>query len=216
LRNPATYDYARPHEATTMPATATALKPIAQDPDALLMIRVRDGDPAAFESLVCRHRPGLIQFLFHIVHERAVAEELSQETFLRLYLTRERYEASAKFTTWLCVIARNLALNWLRDHTRERGVEYIDAHRHGRGALQLRDRRPDLAEGLHRISRNEGIRRAVRNLPERQRTVVIMSKFAGQDCIEIARELRCTHQAVRSLLFRAYAALRETLNPEVL
>lgn len=199
-----------------MPATATALKPIAPDPDALLMSRVREGDTAAFDTLVRTHRASLIQFLFHIVHDRAVAEELSQETFLRLYLTRGRYEPSAKFTTWVCVIARNLALNWLRDHNRERGVEYIDAYRPGKRALQLRDRRPDLTENLYRIARNEGIHRAVRNLPDRQRTVVIMSKFAGQDCIEIARELRCTHQAVRSLLFRAYAALRETLNPEAL
>lgn len=188
----------------------------AFDTDVQLMLRVREGDTAAFESLVRKHRGSVIHFLFGMVRDRAIAEELAQEAFLRLYLTRERYEPTAKFTSWLYLIARHLGLNYVRDHTRERNVEYIDAQRPGKRAFQLRDRSPDLTERLHRKSRSEGIQRAVHNLPERQRTVVMMSKFAGHDCREIARELRCSSQAVRSLLFRAYATLRETLDPEVL
>lgn len=197
-------------------SAAAVLTPISYDVDAQLMSRVHDGDMAAFETLVRKHRASIIHFLFSMVRDRAVAEDLSQETFLRLYLTRERYEPSGKFSSFLYLLARNLALNWLRDHSRERGIEYIDAHRPGKRAFQLRDRSADLTESLHRKARNEGIHRAVGSLPERQRTVVIMSKFAGHDCVEIAREMQCSHQAVRSLLFRAYATLRETLDPEVL
>ncbi len=197
-------------------SAAPILTPISFDPDAQLMTRVRAGDMAAFETLVRRHRAALIQFLFGMVRDRAVAEELSQDTFLRLYLTRERYEPTGRFTSWLYLIARHLGLNWVRDHARERNVEYIDAHRPGKPAWELSDQRFDVAESLHRNARCEGIRRALRQLPERQRTVIMMSKYAGHDCVEIAKKMQCSHQAVRSLMFRAYANLRETLDPEAL
>ena len=89
--------------------------------DAQLMIRVRDGDETSFALLLERHRSPVIHFLYRMIPNQAVAEELAQEVFLRVYKNRDGYEPSAKFTTWLYRIATNMALNKIRDTKRERG-----------------------------------------------------------------------------------------------
>ena len=83
--------------------------------DAELMIRVREGDETSFALLLNRHRRPVIHFLYRMVQNQGVAEELGQEVFLRVYKSRGTYEPTAKFTTWLFRIATHLALNWLRD-----------------------------------------------------------------------------------------------------
>ena len=87
----------------------------ALDLDAQLMLRVRDGDEDSFRVLLDKHRNPVIHFIYRMVQDRAIAEELSQEVFLRVYRSRETYEPTARFTTWLFRIATHLALNWLRD-----------------------------------------------------------------------------------------------------
>ncbi len=84
--------------------------------DAQVMLRVRDGDDAAFNYLVERYRRAMISFMYRMVHNAAIAEELSQEVFLRVYRSRASYSADAKFTTWLYRIATNLAVNHARDN----------------------------------------------------------------------------------------------------
>ena len=84
------------------------------------MLRVRDGDDAAFNYLVGRYRRAMISFMYRMVHNAAIAEELSQEVFLRVYRSRASYAADAKFTTWLYRIATNLAVNHARDNKHER------------------------------------------------------------------------------------------------
>src|SRR5271165_5669141 len=98
----------------------------ALDPDAQLMLLVRDGDERSFVILLEKHRSPVIRFVYRMVQDRAVAEELSQEVFLRVYRSRETYEPTAKFTTWLFRIATHLALNWLRDGRKERGHLRLD------------------------------------------------------------------------------------------
>src|SRR5262249_45601966 len=87
--------------------------PKSLERDAGLMLRVREGDHASFGLLLERHRGPVIHFLSRMVQNQAVAEELAQEVFLRVYRSRESYEPSAKFTTWLFRIATHLGLNWI-------------------------------------------------------------------------------------------------------
>src|SRR6266849_7123181 len=94
--------------------------------DAQLMLRVRDGDQASFGLLLERHRAPVIHFIYRMVQNQAVAEELAQEVFLRFYRSRGTYEPAAKFTTWLFRIATHLALNNLRDGKKEKGHESLD------------------------------------------------------------------------------------------
>src|SRR6202011_1269375 len=94
--------------------------------DAELMLRVREGDESSFAALLDRHRSPVIHFLNRMVQDQAVSEELAQEVFLRVFRSRETYEPTAKFTTWLFRIATHMALNWIRDHKKERRQESLD------------------------------------------------------------------------------------------
>src|SRR5215470_4097232 len=98
----------------------------ALDYDAELMLRVKDGDGVSFGVLLDKHRSSVVHFLYRMVQNHAVAEELAQEVFLRVYRSRGTYEPTAKFTTWLFRIATHLALNALRDNRNERLQERLD------------------------------------------------------------------------------------------
>src|SRR6266508_5783360 len=98
----------------------------ALDFDAELMLRVKEGDGASFTVLLNKHRSPVIHFLYRMVQNQPVAEELAQEVFLRVYRSRHTYEPTAKFTTWLFRIATHLALNWIRDGKNEKLQESLD------------------------------------------------------------------------------------------
>ena len=184
---------------------------IAPDSDAELMLRVRDGDGVSFALLLEKHRSSVVHFVYRIVQDFAVAEELGQEVFLRVYRSRATYEPTAKFTTWLFRIATHLALNWIRDGKRERGQERLDAQQDGAPALQVSDRKPTVeAKMVYNVKLDE-IRDAIAALPDKQRSAVIMHKYEEMEYSQIASVLGCSESAVKSLLFRAYETLRARL-----
>ncbi|MEZ5402220.1 MAG: sigma-70 family RNA polymerase sigma factor [Bryobacteraceae bacterium] len=181
------------------------------DYDARLMLEVRGGSTACFALLLERHRNPVIHFLFRMVQNQAVAEELAQEAFLRVYRSRESYEPSAKFTTWLFRIATHLALNWLRDNRRERGQESLDQELAEGMVRQVPDRVPNVEQSMVADARLDEVRRAIQLLPEKQRAAVIMHKYQELDYTQIALVLGCSEAALKSLLFRAYETLRARL-----
>jgi RNA polymerase sigma-70 factor (ECF subfamily) len=188
----------------------------ALDPDAQLMLRVRDGDERSFGVLLEKHRNPVIHFVYRMVQDMAVSEELSQEVFLRVYRSRGTYEPTAKFTTWLFRIATHLALNWLRDGKNERGHQRLDAPRDSEKdgdlpAREVSDRKPSVEQRMVSEIRLQEIRDAVALLPEKQRTAVLMHKYEEMDYSQIASVLECSESAVKSLLFRAYETLRARL-----
>ena len=182
--------------------------------DAQVMLRVRDGDDAAFNYLVERYRRAMIGFMYRMVHNAAIAEELSQEVFLRVYRSRGSYSADAKFTTWLYRIATNLAVNHARDNKHERPEEKssLDEVNEETGlAMDVADPKPSVEQEILRRERLEAIRKHVDALPERQRMAVMMHKFQELDYRQIAEVLHLSESATKSLLFRAYETLRESL-----
>src|SRR6185503_17579661 len=120
----------------------------ALDYDAELMLRVKDGDGASFGLLLEKHRLSVVHFLFRMVQNHAVAEELAQEVFLRVFRSRSTYEPTAKFTTWLFRIATHLALNALRDGRRRRFDERLDEESSGGPVRQVTDRRPTVEQSM--------------------------------------------------------------------
>jgi RNA polymerase sigma-70 factor (ECF subfamily) len=176
------------------------------DPDTCLMLMVREGDAPSFEALLGRHRTSVVNHLFRTVQNRAVAEELAQDVFVRVYRSRARYEPTAKFTTWLYRITMNVALNWRRD-SRWRNAEMpIDAE-----GLHLRDHAVAPDELIERRRLAAEVRRAVDALPDKQLAAVLMHKYEGLDYAQIAEVLNCSTPALKSLLFRAYENLRRRL-----
>jgi RNA polymerase sigma-70 factor (ECF subfamily) len=187
------------------------------DHDTSLMLRAKAGHLQDFEELLARHRKRLIHWLYRVVQDRAVAEELAQEVFLRVYLSRETYEPSAKFTTWLYRIANNRALNWLRDHGAEQKQQSLEETDLRGIKRQIADEGSNVAAWLlEQEAENEfqrSVRRAVAALPPRQRTAVLMHKFEGLDYAQIADSMGCPVSTVKSVLWRAYETLRIRLAP---
>src|SRR5947199_1235125 len=181
------------------------------DYDAELMLRVKEGDGASFGVLLDKHRSSVVHFLYRMVQNHPVAEELAQEVFLRVYRSRSSYEATAKFTTWLFRIATHLALNALRDGKNERSQERLDDDSGGVPARQVSDRRPSVEQTMVYEAKLAEIRRAIAALPEKQRAAVLMHKYEEMEYSHIATVLNTSESAVKSLLFRAYESLRARL-----
>ncbi len=180
--------------------------------DAQLMLRVRDGDTASFGMLLDRHRVPVIHFVYRMIQNQAIAEELAQEVFLRVYRSRATYEPTAKFTTWLFRITTHLALNWIRDQKNERRQQSLDSEApEGTAPLQVADLGPNVEQSMLRSARLEEIRAAISALPEKQQAAVMMHKYEEMDYSQIAGVLGCSESAVKSLLFRAYGSLRARL-----
>ncbi len=183
----------------------------ALDYDAELMLRVKEGDDASFGLLLEKHRTSVVSFLYRMVQNQAVAEELAQEVFLRVYRSRGSYEATAKFTTWLFRIATHLALNALRDGKNEKSQERLDDDSSDLPSRQVADQRQTVEQRLVYQARLDEVRKAVSTLPEKQRAAVLMHKYEEMEYSQIARVLSCSESAVKSLLFRAYETLRARL-----
>jgi RNA polymerase sigma-70 factor (ECF subfamily) len=182
--------------------------------DAAIMLRVAAGDESGFNYLVEKHYRAMIHFLFRMVRNQAVAEELAQEVFLRVYRSRESYRAEAKFTTWLYRIATNLAVNHARDTKHERAAStiYLDSTDEETGTTpDVADDEPNVEQNLLRDERMAAIKKHVMALPERQRMAVLMHKYQGMDYKQIGDVLKLSESATKSLLFRAYQTLRDKL-----
>jgi RNA polymerase sigma-70 factor, ECF subfamily len=187
--------------------------------DVQLMLDVKAGDETSFELLLRRYRTPLVSFLHRFVGDAAVAEELAQEVFLRVYRARKQYAPSAKFTTWMFHIARNLALNACRD-ARYRQLEVSLDHPSGNSegdgvTISVPDRSPNIEHDLAARDRTEIIQRAIAALPEKQRAAVLLHKYQDMDYAAIGEVLGCSESALKSLLFRAYETLRIELAPLV-
>ena len=184
---------------------------LALDCDAQLMLRVKDGDAASFTLLLEKHRAPVVHFLYRMVQNYAIAEELAQEVFLRVFRSRASYEATAKFTTWLFRIATHLALNSLRDGKNDRAQERLDDNSAEGRVREVEDRKASVEQSMvYRIKLDE-VRQAIASLPEKQRAAVLMHKYEEMEYSQIAKVLNCSESAIKSLLFRAYESLRARL-----
>jgi RNA polymerase sigma-70 factor (ECF subfamily) len=182
--------------------------------DAEVMLRVKAGDQSAFDFLVQKYRRPLVSFMYRMARNTAAAEDLAQEVFLRVYRSRANYEPSAKFSTWLYRIATNLGVNHARDtrHERPENTVNLDEPDSETGkTLDLADKELNVEEVIVRRERLAAIRQKVEALPERQKLAVLMHKYQEMDYKQISEVLKLSESATKSLLFRAYETLRETL-----
>jgi RNA polymerase sigma-70 factor, ECF subfamily len=204
--------------AGTTPQPSSGFSPILAGnettSDADVMLRVKTGDQAAFDYLVQKYRRPMLSFMFRMSHNSAAAEDLAQEVFLRVYRSRQSYEASAKFSTWLYRIATNLAVNHARDTRHERPevqVSLDEPDEDSSTTLQVPDRSLNAEQAIVLRERMLAIRQKVEALPEQQKMAVIMHKYQQMDYKQIAEVLKKSESATKSLLFRAYETLREQL-----
>jgi RNA polymerase sigma-70 factor (ECF subfamily) len=189
-----------------------------QDPDVRLMLRVRDGDAAAFDELMLRYQNRVVTVLEHLVNNRHQAEDLAQEVFLRVYRARKRYVVGAKFSTWLFTIANHVAANALRSMSRRPEVN-LNARESGALGANPLDRLAQAASGqmpTRRLDKSElcsVVQTALAGLNERQRMAVLLAKFEEMSYADIGETMDMSPQAVKSLISRARVNLREALEP---
>jgi RNA polymerase sigma-70 factor (ECF subfamily) len=186
------------------------------DPDASLMLRVKRGDRGAFEELVNRYKQPVTNFLYRTLGDPTEAEDLAQNVFLQVYKSAERYKVSAKFTTWLFTIARNLCLNEIRRRSRH-PAESLDAphpEHEDQPQRQFEDSRTSSPpDALLHGELEEKIRRALGELPENQRLAILLCRQDELSYEDIARVLGCSLPATKSLIHRGRETLKQRLKP---
>ena len=179
--------------------------------DAALMAKAAHGDVAAFEEIVERHQALIIGTVGRMLGNNSDVEDVAQQVFVRVWKSAARYRPTAKFTTWLLTITRNLVFNEARRRKRHPG-DLLDVHE-GEEALALVDsagRVPD--EQLLERELQHQIDRAILALPEKQRMAVVLRRYEDKSYQEIGQVLGLSIAAVKSLLFRARTELRAALN----
>jgi RNA polymerase sigma-70 factor (ECF subfamily) len=197
---------------------STAERFTAQDPDVRLMLRVRADEAEAFEELMLRYQNRLVSLLAHLTGRRDMAEDLAQDVFLRIYRARKRYVPGSKFSTWLFTIAHNVASNAQRTLARRREVHLASRAADDGGENSI-EAAAVAASGLmptrqlDKLELRDVVNMAVAALSERQREAVLLNKFEHLSYEEIAEVMQMTPSAVKSLLTRARANLRNVLEP---
>ena len=175
------------------------------------MLGVKAGADACMEPLCQRYRTPVIQYLYRLIGNRTIAEDLAQTAFLRVYRSRLTYEPTAKFSSWLFRIANHLALNWKRDHRREAGLLSLSAGMERDPERPIADQTPTVEQKLLHQARIQEVRQAIETLPSRQRTAVIMQRYRELEYAEIAEIMHCSPKTVKSLIFRAHHKLKTQL-----
>lgn len=197
---------------------STARRYQLHDPDVRLMLEVRNDSASAFSELMLRYQNRVLNIMENLVGNRDLAEDLTQDVFLRVFRARKTYEPGSKFSTWLFTIANNVAANAKRTKSRRREV-VLEGSESGPLGVRPLDQLALAASGqmparqLDKAEMRDIIRMALTELNERQRMAVLLNKFEGMSYADIAETMGLTPQAIKSLLSRARVNLREVLEP---
>ena len=186
------------------------------DPDAALMLRVKQGDWAAFTELVEKYKQPVMNLVYRMLRDATEAEDLAQVVFLQVHKSAHRYEVSSKFSTWMFTIARNLCLNEIRRRSRHPADSLDVPHpdREDQPLQQYPDRKTfSPPESLLHGELEEKIEEALAELPENQRTAILLCRGDELSYEDIAKVLGCSLSATKSLIHRGRETLKQKLKP---
>jgi len=188
----------------------------AADPDAALMLRVRQGDMAAFTELVDKYKQPVLNLAYRMLHDTTEAEDLAQAVFLQVFKAADRYRVSSKFSSWLFTIARNLCLNEIRRRARHK-VESMDVphpEQENQPLHQFEDNQTaSPPERLLHGELEDKIEQALAELPDHQRLAILLCRQEELSYEEIARVLGCSVSATKSTIHRGRETLKQRLKP---
>jgi RNA polymerase sigma-70 factor (ECF subfamily) len=186
------------------------------DADAALMLRVKRGDRTSFEALVHKYQQPVMNLVYRTLPDATEAEDLAQQVFVQVFKSAPRYEATAKFSTWLFTIARNLCLNEIRRRTRHpaESMDEPSPDQDDQPARPVEDRQavapPD---ALLYGELQAKIEEALADLPEKQRTAILLCREDELSYEDIARVIGCSLSATKSLIHRGRETLKQRLKP---
>jgi RNA polymerase sigma-70 factor (ECF subfamily) len=177
-----------------------------------IISEVAKGDLSAFRQIVERYQNLLLNYICRYTGDRAAAEDIAQEVFLRVFKTAKEYRPLSSFKTWLFKIATNLCLNELRDNRIHRNT--IDVFElNEAGFVALATERPSPVKELENSELSSTLKKALKSLPEKQRAALLLHKYSGFSYLEIGRMMDCSVSAVESLIHRARQSLKKQLTP---
>ncbi len=186
------------------------------DEDAALMLRVKRGDRQAFESLVEKYKQPVVNLIYRMLRDEAEAEDLAQNAFVQVYKSAHRYQVSARFSTWLYTIARNLCLNEIRRRSRHPADSLDVAHpEHDDQPLRQYEDAKSVSppDTLLQGELEEKIEQALAALPENQRLAVLLCRQDELSYEQISAVLGCSVSATKSLIHRGRETLKAKLKP---
>lgn len=181
----------------------------ADDQDCADMERLASGHNAALNGIMERHAGKLFNYLFRCLQNEEDAGDAAQETFVRVYQNRNKFDPNQKFSTWLYTIATNLVKDRYRHRSRHPQVS-LDAENETGGNLgeTISEIRPGPSESLQEEERAVAVREAVGRLPEELRASLILSEYEELSHAEIGKVLNCSSKAVETRIYRARKQLR--------
>ncbi len=197
-------------DSTFPDADAEAEKRALNDKNVALMIRVRGGDMKAFEELVEIHQGPVVGTVAKMLGGASEAEDIAQQVFVRVWKSAGRYEPTAKFTTWLFTITRNLVFNETRRRKRKPTVSVEEREEETHRVVEDVQATSPAQDLLH-AELEEAVNQSIQDLPEKQRLAVVLRRYEEMPYEEIAGVLSMSVPAVKSLLFRARVQLKEAL-----
>src|SRR5262245_42492650 len=186
------------------------------DPDAALMLGVKQGDGGAFTELVNKYKQPVMNVVYRMLRDATEAEDLAQNVFIQVYRSAHRYQVAAKFSTWLFTITRNLCLNEIRRRARHPADSLDEEHR-DRGEQprhQIVDRLAPAPEaGVLHGELEDMVAQAIAELPDNQRDALLLCRQEEVSYEEIAQILGCTLSATKSLIHRGRETIKQRLKP---
>ena len=202
-------------------SAVSSLNPNLRDPDVQLMLSVQRDDAAAYEELMLRYQGRVRSVLRHLMGSLDLAEDLTQDVFLRVLRARKSYRPDAKFSTWLFTITNNVALNALRSRHRKPEVQFASVAPDPSESGPMNSIENSImassaampSRQLDKLELRQMVQVAIDALGERQRMAVLLHKFEGMSYLDIAKIMNMTPQGVKSLLCRARMNLRDALQP---
>ena len=181
--------------------------------DDALMRALARGSGQALKGLIERHQRGLFTFLYSRTGDRQAAEDLFQETFLRIYQARSRYRAERGFARYLYTVAINLCRDWYRSRGRKK-EDLERAAYDGQAPREFASERERPDEALEQARKEDRVRGLLLSLPERERAVLVLSRFQRMPYAEIAKVLKTSEGMIKQHAFRALKRLKELMERE--
>lgn len=186
------------------------------DPDAALMLRVKQGDNTAFAELVDKYKQPVINLVYRMLRDATEAEDLAQNVFVQVYKAAHRYQVNSRFSTWLFTIARNFCLNEIRRRSRH-PTESLDARhpdQEDQPLHQFEDKKTfSPPESLLHGELEDKIQAALAELPETQRLAILLCRQDELSYEDIAAVIGCSMSATKSLIHRGRETLKQKLKP---
>lgn len=192
-------------------------KQLIQDEDAILMAQFQKGNKDAFNSLFGKYQQMVFGVIARYINDRSYAEDMTQEVFLRIYKARDRYSPTTQFKYYLFTIVHNLCVNEIRDSSRRKtkATDFSDdfpltGARLAKGG-GFQDNSEPISDTFHQKEVRLDVKSAIDSLPAQQRMAIILDKYEGMSYEEIAKTMKQSVPAVKSILWRARQNLKERL-----